>query len=421
VKRLLYIALGLCIIGCSLSSGVATDDYSYLYNRDTIINPEFKIYHTNSDTTEIIFKINSGDLIYSRANQDSPYKSRFKIHYRVYEELNSKIIIDSSSLQIIDINPTKQHKLIFGKIKFPFSSGQKSIVKITTTDQQRNQEHKTLQVVDKESFSSAQNFLVVEEDQKLTRPYITSSDSIQVYSFRNKNQSCILQWFNRDFGVAKPPFSVGGKKDFDYMPDDYYNVQFNARGIAKVQLPEVGFVFLQRDTNDQKGLTLFRFDRNYPEVFNANGLAEPLRYICSNEEYDGLLNSDNQKLAVEQYWIEKCKSKDRAREIIKEFYSRVNDANTYFTSYIEGWKTDRGMVSMIYGKPASIEKRSDYESWSYGHGPEYQAPSLVFTFYKKDNPFSQNDYRLKRDYTYKQGWYRALETWRAGRIYKAGI
>ncbi|MFT7613598.1 MAG: hypothetical protein ACI9J3_002573, partial [Parvicellaceae bacterium] len=66
MKRLLYIALGLCIIGCSLSSGVATDDYSYLYNRDTIINPEFKIYHTNSDTTEIIFKINSGDLIYSR-------------------------------------------------------------------------------------------------------------------------------------------------------------------------------------------------------------------------------------------------------------------------------------------------------------------------------------------------------------------
>jgi len=338
----------------------------------------------------------------------------------LYEDLNSKIIVDSSTTLVIDVNPSKKHKLIYGRIKFPFSTGLKSIMRITTTDQQRNQEHKTLKVISKTSLSSSQNFLVIEEKKKLTRPYITTPDSIEIWSERNKNQTCILQWYNRDFGIAKPPFAVGNTISFNFKPDDYYPIYLDDEGKSKVSLPEVGFVFIQRDTADKKGLTLFRFDKNYPQVFNANGLAEPLRYICSNDEYKALLESDNQKLAVEQYWLEKCKSKDRAREIIKEFYSRVNDANTYFTSYIEGWKTDRGMISMIYGKPTSIEKRNNYETWRYGQGPEYQAPSLVFTFYKQNNPFSQNDYRLKRDFTYKLGWYRALETWRSGRTYKAG-
>ena len=77
-------------------------------------------------------------------------------------------------------------------------------------------------------------------------------------------------------------------------------------------------------------------------------------------------------------------------------------------------------ISIIYGKPISIEKRSSYEIWKYGQGGNYQSPSLSFTFYKQENPFTENDFQLKRDYLYKPGWYRALDIWRAGRIYKAG-
>lgn len=419
MKRIGYILLAGLLIGCSISSGVVTDNYSYLYNRESVIDPEFKIYHTNSDTSEIIFKIKSADLIYSRKNQDAPYQTKFKIHYRLYEDLNSKIIVDSASTEIIDVNPTKKHKLIYGSIKFPMGSGINSMLRVTTYDLQRDQEHKTIIAVHKETLSSAQNFLVYEDRRKLTRPYITTNDSITIWSERNRGEKCIVQWYNRDFGVARPPFATATTTSFDFTPDDYHEIFLSPKGSTKLSLPEVGFVFIQRDTADKKGLTLFRFDKNYPEVFNATGLAEPLRYICSNDEYKALLESDNQKLAVEQYWLDKCKSKERAREIIKEYYTRVNDANTYFTSYIEGWKTDRGMISIIYGKPASIEKRIDYETWRYGQGPEYQAPSLAFTFYRKKNPFSQNDYRLRRDFTYKPGWYRALDTWRAGRIYKA--
>ena len=408
------------MVGCSVSSNNASNNYSYLYSRGSIINPEFKIYHTNNDTSEIIFKIESADLIYSRPSQEFPYQSKFTISYAIYEDLNSKHIVDSLTTHIVDINPTKKHKLIYGRIKFAYSEGRSGAIKITTFDQQRNQEHKTVSNIRKNSLSSDQNFLAIENNRKMTRPFITSDDTVTILSARNAGNSFILKWFDDDFGISRPPFASKDIIDFDLIPNETFELQISKDGKASVLLPSDGLVLIQTDSSKAEGLTLFRFDKNYPKIANATGLAEPLRYICSNDEYTSLTESDNQKLAVEQFWIEKCKSKERAREIIQEYYTRVNEANSYFTSYIEGWKTDRGMVAIIYGKPLNIEKRNDYEVWKYGQGSSYQSPSLSFTFYKRQNPFTENDYRLKREYIFKPGWYRALDIWRAGRIYKAG-
>lgn len=421
VKLFFIFCFFLLLLGCSVSSNSTYNNYSYLYSRGSIINPEFKIYHTNNDTSEIIFKIESADLIYSRPSPEFPYQSKFKISYSLYEDLNSRHIVDSLTTHFVDVNPTKKHKLIYGRMKFPYEVGRSGTIKITTFDQQRNQEHKTINNIRKSSLSSAQNFLAIENNRKMTRPFITSDDSIKILSDRNAGRPFYLKCFNDEFGIARPPFSSSDILDFDLIPNNTYEVNLSAFGQASILLPNDGLVLIQADSSKAEGLTLFRFDKNYPKIANATGLAEPLRYICSNDEYKSLTESDNQKLAVEQFWIEKCQSKDRAREIIQEYYTRVNEANTYFTSYIEGWKTDRGMIAIIYGKPLNIEKRNDYEVWKYGQGSSYQTPSLSFTFYKRQNPFTDNDYTLKREYFFKPGWYRALDIWRAGRIYKAGI
>ena len=44
------------------------------------------------------------------------------------------------------------------------------------------------------------------------------------------------------------------------------------------------------------------------------------------------------------------KSLERAKELIKNYYGRLQHANLFFTSYLEGWKTDRGMIFMIFGE-----------------------------------------------------------------------
>ena len=54
-----------------------------------------------------------------------------------------------------------------------------------------------------------------------------------------------------------------------------------------------------------------------------------------------------------------------------EYYARIRIANERYSHYTEGWKTDMGMVFIIYGEPSSIERvpfgdyTKPYEVWDY--------------------------------------------------------
>ncbi len=43
--------------------------------------------------------------------------------------------------------------------------------------------------------------------------------------------------------------------------------------------------------------------------------------------------------------------------------------------------------------------------------------SLSFSFEKVENPFTNNDYALSRNQLYQSSWYKAVESWRNGRVY----
>ena len=107
-------------------------------------------------------------------------------------------------------------------------------------------------------------------------------------------------------------------------------------------------------------------------------------------------------------------SRERAREAIAAYYGRVESADRHFTSYTQGWKTDRGLVHIIFGTPTTIRKDDRSETWIYGD--ETNLMSLMFAFHKRDDPFSDNDLVLQRDPQLKTAWYRNVESWRNGRI-----
>ncbi|MBS1944024.1 MAG: GWxTD domain-containing protein, partial [Bacteroidetes bacterium] len=117
---------------------------------------------------------------------------------------------------------------------------------------------------------------------------------------------------------------------------------------------------------------------------------------------------------MERFWTDAAGSRDRAREAIAAYYGRVESANRHFTSYTEGWRTDRGLVHIIFGTPTTIRKDATSETWVYGD--ETNLMSLVFNFRQRDEPFSDNDLVLVRDPQLKTAWYRNVESWRNGRI-----
>ncbi|MFI5211265.1 MAG: GWxTD domain-containing protein [Ignavibacteria bacterium] len=105
-------------------------------------------------------------------------------------------------------------------------------------------------------------------------------------------------------------------------------------------------------------------------------LIDQLQYVAKENEIDyireGKTNSEKQKRFLD-FWKKKDPSPNTKRnEFMQEYYIRVILANKSFsTSYTQGWRTDMGMVFIIFGQPSNVERHpyemdsKPYEVWQY--------------------------------------------------------
>ncbi|MBN1352417.1 GWxTD domain-containing protein [candidate division KSB1 bacterium] len=101
---------------------------------------------------------------------------------------------------------------------------------------------------------------------------------------------------------------------------------------------------------------------------------EQLKYIASSSEMKRLKNAkDNERLVeFEKFW----KSHDptpgtKTNEHMEEYFRRIGFANESFSGFQEGWRSDMGMVYIIFGQPSEIERHpfesgyKPFEIWYY--------------------------------------------------------
>ncbi len=102
---------------------------------------------------------------------------------------------------------------------------------------------------------------------------------------------------------------------------------------------------------------------------------EQLVYIAKPEEIN-YIKSATDDAEKERRFLEFWRKKDPTpntlkNELMEEYYGRVKYANEHFGHYIEGWKTDMGMVYIIFGPPSSVDRHpfdidsKPYEIWYY--------------------------------------------------------
>lgn len=164
---------------------------------------------------------------------------------------------------------------------------------------------------------------------------------------------------------------------------------------------------------------------NYPSIKSARELAQPLAYLMGGGEYDDLMaieDPDSLKEAVDRFWLRHIGNASETKNVIKMFYERVEEANKQFSNYKEGWKTDTGMIYIMFGPPWYVEQHLDQMIWSYAYNrsdPEYNyqfhQPKLQSEFY----PF--NNYLLYRNQYYFQIQYQQLQLWLSGQILNRSI
>ncbi len=416
-KIFLYFIAVLVIASCGTPRRTSSSAQNATYKRDVnAMHPQFVVFHINDSVSELNFKINSKELLYMRPDGINFY-SNVLISYRLMPSYDSKEIVDSASVRLVDLNNDNADKFLLGKIKLKARTAHTYFLRVNVADLNKNSDVTTIIAIEKDNDLNRQNFLVKSKanDSPLFRNYVNSTEELTISYKAKMAVSLFVRYYNRDFPLAAPPFSITDPRPFQYKQDSSFTLQLTPEGSVNFTPKKKGFYHFQIDTSRREGLTLFNFSDAFPEVKKADELVAPLRFITSQQEYEELTTSTNKKASIDKFWLNCTGNPDRARDIIRKFYNRVQDANQHFTSYLEGWKSDRGMVYLIYGAPNVINKAANQETWIYGE--ENNINSLSYTFSKVNNPFTNNDYTLERSIVYKQSWYTAVDIWRQGRTY----
>ncbi|HEX9007351.1 MAG TPA: GWxTD domain-containing protein [Bacteroidota bacterium] len=108
---------------------------------------------------------------------------------------------------------------------------------------------------------------------------------------------------------------------------------------------------------------------------NLDEAIDQLRYIARDSEMDSLKDAktteEKRKLFL-AFWKRRDPNPNTPRnERMEDYYARVEYANRHFSHYREGWKTDMGMVYIMFGPPSNVERHpfdpdyKPYEIWSY--------------------------------------------------------
>jgi GWxTD domain-containing protein len=130
-------------------------------------------------------------------------------------------------------------------------------------------------------------------------------------------------------------------------------------------------------------------------------------YIASGGEVDEIKEAKTQEEKLKNF-LEFWKTKDPTPQtednpVFDEYYRRVEYANQNFSHYIEGWRTDRGMVFIILGSPNNVDRHpfeydsKPYEVWEYYQLNKYFVfvDETGFGDYRLSTPLYGDFYRYR--------------------------
>ena len=194
----------------------------------------------------------------------------------------------------------------------------------------------------------------------------------------------------------------------------------------KYPLLDRGTYRFEVETTDQDGETIYRardfsvVSENYPSIMTARELAEPLIYLMDRRDHESMMeiqNPDSLKEAVDRFWLSNVQNMNEARSVINLYYERVEQANKQFTTFKEGWKTDMGMIYILFGPPWYVDRYLNTMEWSYSY--DRNDPEYNFTFRRpnlKNEFFPFDNYLLQRNQGYFNIQYRQIQLWLTGGI-----
>lgn len=240
----------------------------------------------------------------------------------------------------------------------------------------------------------------------ITNNYTTELKPIRFSGFNAATVQ--VSYYKNTFPPAAPAFSTAQARVAKTIkPDSIFIMDPE----AEIQLTQKGLYLAQQDTASAQGVA-FRVEDDYPKLGKLESLAGPLVYICTKQEYEKIKLAGSDKKKFDQVILGITGNTERARIFMRNYFKRVEAANQYFSSYKEGWKTDRGMIYIIYGAPEEVYLFDDREVWEYKNDNIKER----FQFVKSTTIFDPENYVLIREKGFTNDWYNMIDLWRKARF-----
>lgn len=414
----LIFAVSISILsGCKSGVSLSETDFKEMYSSNSNIHqPQYKVYHSSNEFSEIHYMFENKSLTYVPNKAQGDLFAQVSISWHLYLDYTSSQVSDSSSFVKIDTIASSDLKQLQGLFKIPVPQGANYILKITAIDLNNNSKTINFLNINKSNINSNQYFKVIlkENNTMLFRNYFYKDEKLAIVYTQKPGVSVIGRNYQTLFPVSPPPFSLESPTPFDF--DNYVDLEIQLDNDTihfHSDSPGI-FHFTTNPKQRHSGLSLFQYSDDFPEVNSTQEMLDPLRFLTSRKEYSKMKKYQDPKKAVDQFWLSTTPDEEKAKKLVKGFYNRVEAANYYYSSFKEGWKTDRGIIFIVFGPPSLVYRSLTGESWTYGEQSNYK--SLTFNFTKVNNPFTNNDYVLQRSTVYKNPWYRAIDSWRQAKV-----
>ena len=382
----------------SFQNGLDKVNLNYLYNPDAELRLKHRVIYIQ-DSAIVNLRLQLRSDLYE-------LKDYIVKKYNV-GNYHEKLGIDSDTLNLEDLLIVKKGPFFYFRIKL-ITTSKILALHIYNRHNQKNFFYDII-IEPKHKYGNKDIWLSDMEDILIMDAYLNKTDSFTITSL---SRDFVYGYhYRRDFEIAEPPMITNPGK---VNPNLTIDSTFILKTGKPYLLSDPGLYFFQTDSSTIYGLGMRVVEDAYPRLTNINDVISSLRYFSTRSEWALLNKAEEKKKALDNYWLRIAKSPEKAKRIIRSYYHRIQDANYFFSNYKEGWKTDRGMIFVVYGLPDIVNRTDEGEIWTYEKNTEF--PRMKFSFAGVPNIFSNEHNLLIRDKLFQNDWFKAVDFWRKGKF-----
>lgn len=205
----------------------------------------------------------------------------------------------------------------------------------------------------------------IHEDLKLINAYyeIYSREEVRCFTVKYK----ILNFKRKEIISTNLEVPKTGNRTMTYFPIEIATIP-----AGKYQL--ILEVNAGKETVTVAKIFVLRWRDLPATILDLDTAIEQLRYIANNVELKSLrkAHADKKLELFQSFWVKRDPTPGTTmNEHMEEYYRRISYANDFFSGFREGWKSDMGMVFIIFGEPNDVERHpfesgsKPYQIWYY--------------------------------------------------------